>query len=154
MNATSRIVVGVDGSPAARAALSWAVEEAARTGRSVLALSVCRLDPSPGEDVVPFRDRHHEYLEAAVESLGRAALGVRVETEVPQGVPGPVLVERSADAACLVVGGQGAWKNSVRVMSPVTSYCLRHAGCPVVVVPVEGAHHDGPLMLLPEPQFR
>ena len=154
MNDRSRIVVGVDGSPAARSALAWAVVEARRTGASVLALSVCRLNPSPDEEVDPFSDRHHDDLAAALESLGPSALGVRIDTEVPQGVPGPVLVERSADAACLVVGDHGAHRASVLVMSSVVSYCLRHARCPVVVVPAEGVHHDGPLMLLPEPQFQ
>ncbi|MFS8102547.1 universal stress protein [Lentzea alba] len=154
MNDKSRIVVGVDGSPAARAALAWAVAEARRTNASVLALSVCQLNPSLDEGVDPFSATHRRDLEAALESLGTSASDVRIDTEVPQGVPGPVLVERSADAACLVVGGHGYHKVGVLVMSSVTSYCMRHSRCPVVVVPLEGAHHDGPLMLRPEPQVR
>ena len=154
MNDKSRIVVGVDGSPAARAALAWAVAEAKRTNASVLALSVCQLNPSLDEGIDPFSARHRQDLEAALESLGPAVLAVRIDAEVPQGVPGPVLVDRSADAACLVVGEHGAHRADVLVMSSVTSYCLRHARCPVVVVPLEGAHHVGPLMLRPEPQVR
>lgn len=154
MNEKSRIVVGVDGSPAARAALAWAVAEAKRTNASVLALSVCQLNPSLDEGADPFSATHRHDLEAALESLGTSALGVRIDLEVPQGMPGPVLVKRSADEACLVVGGHGYHKAGVLVMSSVTSYCLRHAVCPVVVVPLEGARHDGPLMLRPESPVR
>ncbi|SFR02008.1 Nucleotide-binding universal stress protein, UspA family [Lentzea waywayandensis] len=154
MNDKSRIVVGVDGSPAARGALAWAVAEAKRTNASVLALSVCQLNPSLDEGIDPFSEQHRHDLEAAVESLGPSVLGVRIDTEVPQGVAGPVLVARSADAAYLVVGEHGSHRADLLVMSSVTSYCLRHALCPVVVVPLEGAHHDGPLMLRPEPQVR
>ncbi|MGW6442634.1 universal stress protein [Lentzea sp. NPDC055074] len=154
MKDESLIVVGVDGSPAARSALAWAVAEAKRTDASVLALSVCQLNPSVEEGTEAFSARHRHDLETALESLGPAVLDVRIDTEVPQGVAGPVLVARSAGAACLVVGEHGYYRTDVLVMSSVTSYCLRHARCPVVVVPLEGAHHDGPLMLRPEPQVR
>ena len=154
MNDKSRIVVGVDGSPAARGALAWAVAEAKRTNASVLALSVCQLNPSLDEGIDPFSEQHRHDLEAALDSLGPSVVGVRIDTEVPQGVAGPVLVKRSADAAYLVVGEHGSHRADVLVMSSVTSYCLRHALCPVVVVPLEGAHHDGPLMLRPESQVR
>jgi len=85
-----------------------------------------------------------------VDALGAKAEGVQIDQELPHGPPGPTLVERSADAHLLVVGGHGYHKAGVLVMSSVTSYCLRHARCPVVVVPPEGARHDGPLMLRPE----
>jgi nucleotide-binding universal stress UspA family protein len=151
MNPESRVVVGVDGSSAATAALVWAVEEARRSNSSVLALSVCQLD-SCGTD--PFARGHHQDLAAVVAGLGTTAEGVRIDQELPHGPPGPVLVERSADARLLVLGGHGYYKAGVLVMSSVTSYCLRHARCPVVVVPPEGARHDGPLMLRPETHVR
>ena len=152
MNAQSHIVVGVDGSPAAKAALAWAVQEARRTDASVLALSVCQLDVTSSAG--PFTQTHRHELAAAIEALGTAAEGVDINQEVPHGLPGPVLVERSANAGLLVVGGHGYHKAGVLVMSSVTSYCLRHARCAVVVVPLEGARHDGPLMLRPETSVR
>lgn len=150
MNSPSRIVVGVDGSPSARNALAWAVEEARRTGASVLAVSVCQLSGSAS----PFGDTHRHELAAAIEALGDSASGVHVDQEVPHGQAGPVLVERSTDADLLVVGDHGYRRAGVLVMSSVTSFCLRHARCPVVVVPLEGAHHGGPLMLRPETPVR
>ncbi|SER00998.1 Nucleotide-binding universal stress protein, UspA family [Lentzea xinjiangensis] len=138
MSEKPRIVVGIDKSPAARAALSWAVREARRTTTSVLAVSVCRLG---------FEAAHKEDLRAALDSLGSAADGVEVELRTPHGVPGPVLVELSEHAPCLVVGGTGHHKRDVVVFSSVTAYCLRHALCPVVVVPFDAEQHAGPLML-------
>lgn len=146
MNSPSRIVVGVDGSPAAKDALAWAVQEAKRTKASVLALSVCQ------SSAVAATHRHE--LAAAVDALGTVADGVRIDQDVPHGQPGPMLVERSADAGLLVVGDHGYHKAGVLVMSSVTTYCLRNARCPVVAVPLEGARHDGPLMLRPETAVR
>ncbi|MBM7864633.1 universal stress protein [Lentzea nigeriaca] len=146
MNPPSRIVVGVDGSPAAKAALAWSVQEARRTNASVLALSVCQLSQSSGV--------HRHELAAAVDALGTTADGVRIDQDVPYGQPGPTLVALSADADLLVVGDHGYHKAGVLVMSSVTTYCLRNARCPVVAVPLEGARHDGPLMLRPEAPVR
>lgn len=150
MKALSRIVVGVDQSPSAKNALAWAVDHAKRTDASVLALSVCQLSGSAS----PFTNSHRHELAAALDALGEKADGVRIDQDVPHGLPGPVLVEQSADADLLVVGDHGYRKEGVLVLSSIASYCLRHARCPVVVVPLEGARHDGPLMLRPEAPVR
>ncbi|MDX8034917.1 universal stress protein [Lentzea sp. BCCO 10_0856] len=147
MKPQSRIVVGVDPSPAAKSALAWAVEEAKRTNASVVAMSVSQLSPASA-------GTHRNELAAAVDALGTAADGVRIDQEVPQGQPGPVLVERSADADLLVVGDHGHRRAGVHVMSSVTTHCLRNSRCTVVVVPLEGARHGGPLMLRPETPVR
>ncbi|GLY49834.1 universal stress protein [Lentzea sp. NBRC 102530] len=152
MKPPSTIVVGVDRSPAAKAALAWAVREAKRTGATVHALSVCRLGSS--SDDTASAQAHAHRLAEAVAALGATEEGARLEQEVPHGVPGPVLVERSADADLLVIGEHGHRQSGVTVLSPTTEYCLRHARCPVVVVPLEGARHDGPLMLRPEAPVR
>ena len=147
MNPQSRIVVGVDASPAAKSALAWAVHEAKRINAPVLALSVSQ----PG--AASERTHRHE-LAAAVDALGTVADGVHIDQEVPHGLPGPTLVDRSVDADLLVVGEHGYRKAGVLVMGSVTTHCLRKAHCPVVVVPLEGARHDGPLMLRPETPVR
>jgi len=154
MNSPSRIVVGVDASPAAKSALAWAVQEAKRTNASVLALSVCQLSHPSGANTDSFAGTHRNELTAAVDALGTTADGVRIDQEVPCGQPGPTLVARSADADLLVVGDHGYHKAGVLVMSAVTNYCLRNARCPVVAVPLEGARHDGPLMLRPDTPVR
>jgi nucleotide-binding universal stress UspA family protein len=146
MNTTQRIVVGIDGSPASTAALVWAVRQAKATGSSVLAVSVCRLNAKPpssapmpitrpvGDD--PFREQHARDLRTAVEQVGQDADGIVLDQLVPTGDPGAVLVELSADADALVLGGHGYRKAGLTVIGSVAAYCLRHASCPVTVIPL------------------
>jgi nucleotide-binding universal stress UspA family protein len=144
-NSAKTIVVGIDGSPASTAALAWAVRQAKSTGNPVLAVSVCRLDAKPpsskplpvtrplGTD--PFREQHARDLRTAVERIGPDADGVLIDQLVPTGDPGKVLVELAADADALVLGGHGYRKSGLTVIGSVAAYCLRHATCPVTVVP-------------------
>ncbi|MCS7483690.1 universal stress protein [Umezawaea endophytica] len=154
MNTASRIVVGIDGSPASTAALTWAVRHAKTTGSPVLAVSVCTLRAKPpssspmpitrpvGED--PFREQHVRNLRNAVEQVDQDADGIVIDQLVPTGDPGAVLVELSAGADALVLGGHGYRKSGVTVIGSVAAYCLRHASCPVTVVPL-AALEDGRL---------
>lgn len=137
-DASSPIVVGVDGSPAARAALAWAISEAASIGASVLAVSVWRLPADvdgdgPGNDHIEqfVRDR----LESTIASEVGAA-GVAVASEVLRGRAETVLVDLSAHAALVVVGlkGQGNGDVGPRALGEVSERVLTRAHCPVVVV--------------------
>ncbi|GLZ27934.1 universal stress protein [Lentzea sp. NBRC 105346] len=158
----SKIVVGIDASPASAAALAWAADQARRTGKSVLAVSVCQIHPVPPSSVPlpvtghagadPFREMHERELRLAIDAVDTE--GVVVEELVPSGAPGRVLVEIAADADSLVLGGHGYRKGSAIVMGSVTSYCLRHASCPVVVVPLEGDRVDGPVVSRTAQEFR
>lgn len=153
MTTTRRIVVGIDGSPASIAALAWAVRQAKSTGHSVLAVSVCRLDAKPpssapmpitrpvGSD--PFREQHARDLRTAVEQVGQDADGVLVDQLVPTGDPGKVLVELAAEADALALGGHGYRKSGLTVIGSVAAYCLRHATCPVTVVPLAAIDAGG-----------
>lgn len=145
MDTTTRIVVGVDGSPASRAALAWAVEQIERRKARVTAVSVCQVHPmgTPRPRVAgpdAFRALHERILRDAVAEVGPAAVGV--EQVVPAGGPGQVLVELSKDADLLVLGGHGYRKSGLTIIGSVTAHCLRHAHCPVVIVPVGGEVDD------------
>jgi len=153
MKTAQRIIVGIDGSPASTAALRWAVRQARSTGRSVLAVSVCRLDAKPpssrpmpitrplGAD--PFREQHARDLRDAVEAIGPEADGIVIDQVVPIGDPGKVLAELSADADALVLGGHGYRKAGLTVIGSVAAHCLRHATCPVTVIPLAATGADG-----------
>lgn len=156
-----RIVVGVDGSPASIAALEFAVRRARDTGSSVLAVSVCRIQAVPPSSVpLPvtgpvdvFRGRHLEELRTAMDQVD--VTGVRVDQLAPYGQPGPVLVALAEGAQALVVGGHGYRKGPLSVIGSVTAYCLRHAECPVIVVPAEGERHEhGSRVSTPAQEFR
>ncbi|MBN9733474.1 Universal stress protein family [Pseudonocardia sp. Ae168_Ps1] len=147
MDATGRtgprpdeIVVGVDGSPTSRTALTWALAEAARSRRWVRAVRVW--DPTalfaPPAPVVEMRStvRHEEQL--ALEADLAAVLpraGIRVEGELREEPVVDGLVAASAGAAMLVLGSHGHGPVSRMLLGSVSAACSRRARCPVVIVP-------------------
>jgi nucleotide-binding universal stress UspA family protein len=144
-----RIVVGLDGSAGARAALDAALDEAARTGADVEALVAFAIDdywtdfgtaaPKPPEEV---RRELSERAERDVAEVlaGRAADAppVAVRTEVVDGAAQDVLVERSRGARLLVVGSRGHGTLRGLLLGSVALHCAMHAVPPVLVV------HPGP----------
>ncbi|QQQ74209.1 universal stress protein [Saccharothrix sp. 6-C] len=144
------IVVGVDGSPVSRTALSWAVEEAKLRGCAVEAILAWHVDYgvvigpmtatiAAGLDRDKIRDDHRRVLEDVV---GEA--GVEVRTVLAEGDARDVLAEASRHAALLVVGSRGAGPVREVLLGSVSSYCVHHASCPVVVVREPRPEHVEP----------
>jgi nucleotide-binding universal stress UspA family protein len=120
---THSVVVGVDGSPAAAAALAWAAGEARLRDvelvawtiedRSVVDTGVVRTPDTAYEELTggyPLTMRHGH---------GDAATG---------------LVAACADADLLVVGSRGRTPLAELVLGSVSRACVTRAPCPVVVV--------------------
>jgi nucleotide-binding universal stress UspA family protein len=146
------IVVGVDGSEVSRTALRWAVEEAARRGAPVHAITAWRLDPGPLIGAVPLElgsvwnpeawnpeawnpeAAHQEQERLLADLVGEVPAGVEVRRFVASGDPRRVLVDASENAALLVVGSHGAGRLAGVLMGSVSSYCVRHSACPIVVI--------------------
>jgi nucleotide-binding universal stress UspA family protein len=135
-----RIVVGIDGSPAAADALEWAVGQARLTGAEVDA--VYAWDPSPivaaGSPQADWRPLRHAAERRAAKFVrgvvGRAE-AVQVTPKMMIGRPAEVLVAASAGADLLVVGSRGvAGLEGIEVGS-VSHHCVAYAECPVVIVP-------------------
>ncbi len=137
-----RIVVGVDGSPGARAALDWAFAEARL--RDVGIFAVCAYDEpwgiasaglSSAAAVAELRSalavEAEEVLEAAQNS---APDNVGVTVEAIRSAPGPALVSAAADSALLVVGSRGRGGFTSLLLGSVSQYCAVHARGVVVVV--------------------
>ena len=142
----SGIVVGLDDSRSARAALHWAAGYARRTGlalRAVHALSWPFGVISPGlEDAEA--PRHLSFDE--VEAIYRASITAVFDEIHPRpdwliqfarGDAGPVLVRQSQDATLLVIGTPEHVGLGRLVAGSVGHYCLSHATCPLVAVPAE-----------------
>ncbi|MDX8141416.1 universal stress protein [Lentzea sp. NBC_00516] len=140
-NESRPIAVGVDGSPAARAALRWAVGEAQRRGCRVDAIAVWRSDSGivigaltaeVGMQLTreAIQAGHDAMLEEAVNGLE----GAEIRRVLVEGDPRTVLTEASQEADLLVVGNRGHGLIAEAILGSVSAYCVRHASCPVVVI--------------------
>jgi len=134
--ASGAIVVGIDGSPAARAALAWAVEHARSVGSALHAVSAWSLPADVEGPVSPEIERYvrNRLAETLAEVVGDS--GVTVTANVLRGQADAVLVELSSSASLLVVGcqGQGNGEPTNRLLGDVSERVVTHARCPVVVV--------------------
>lgn len=119
------VLVGVDGSPASRAALTFALGCAARRGADVL---VVRVDDPDDRGSGPADD-----LDGTVTRARGAHPDVRVETRVITGEAGPVMVEQARHAALSVVGSRGT-EPYRGMLGEVSQSLLYHSPGPVVVV--------------------
>lgn len=140
---SSRIVVGVDGSPHSTAALQWALRQAVLTGAPIEALA-CWHRPTLATSFVP--DTYFELdlgeptgqaAQVLVEQARDATAGahdVAVTVRVVEGSPARVLLATAADAALLVVGSRGHGEVSGMLLGSVGLHCATHAACPVVIV--------------------
>lgn len=141
MEHTYRIVVGVDGSDGSLRALRWAAREAQTRGGTLQAVMVytwfgteAALLAGLGTEVE--RARADEVLATAVDAVRGPALTGPVATEVLEGDPARKLAEAARDADLLVVGSRGHGHLRHAVLGSVSEGCVRHATCPVVVLPV------------------
>jgi nucleotide-binding universal stress UspA family protein len=139
--ATNEIVVGVDGSDTAVAALRWAIDHARRTGSTVVAVHAWEYPftgDMTGTAAMPSRDLLVEGAQAtlahAIEQAGPTS-DVKVVSEVIEGSSSMRLIERSAGASLLVVGARGHGGFLSLLLGSVATQCVNHATVPVVVVP-------------------
>ena len=139
------IVVGLDDSGPARAALIWAADLARLSGSALRAVHVAdwptglRADGRPlvVEDLVYVRDGDIERAarEVVVEIFEKISPRDDWSLEFAEGMAGKVLVDVSRQSRLLVVG-TGEHVGLGRILLGSTShYCLGHTSCPVVAVP-------------------
>nr|MDT0665532.1 universal stress protein [Micromonospora sp. DSM 115978] len=170
------IVVGVDGSKDADAALSWALREGAWRSRPVVAVVACGPDDcpdgfEPGHAVAnadPGSGAHgsddagdrtdaermaaaaHQVVSDALARLGDPDLtAVELVERAVAADPVVALVEASAEADVLVVGHRGGGRLRRLLAGSVSSACLHQATGPVVVVrdSVLPAGDQGPVLV-------
>lgn len=130
----NQIVVGVTGLEG-QAQLTWAINESLRWSVPLLVVH-CYRDRYQTEISEPSAvdvDAAKTVLEFAVAAADRC--GIVVSTFLGDGFPGEVLVEASEDAIHLVIGSSHRGRLSHAKHSSVSTYCVRHAHCPVTIVP-------------------
>jgi nucleotide-binding universal stress UspA family protein len=136
------IVVGIDGSPGSRKALTWAAAEAAVHGADLVVINVWEHTLMPPAGSVSVSER---YVPEASQSTGdelvqiiKEELGddppVLVRPQVKQGRPAKVLIDESANADLLVVGKRGHGGFVGLVLGSVSQHVAAYAHCPVTVV--------------------
>ncbi|MEV5408818.1 universal stress protein [Thermopolyspora sp. NPDC052614] len=147
------VVVGVDGSPAAEAAVGFAAEEAVLRDGSLHA--VCSWWDTGGYDAAPppntppgtpFPDAERLKRRAAAHFQETVALwsekfpDLRIEASFMERSPRQALREAAAHAELLVVGDRGIGASNGPPLGPVTQAMLHHSPCPVAVVHGGRAH--------------
>ena len=145
------VVVGVDDSTSARAAVAWAAVAAARRGSELHLIEVLPgPGGSPGEPGTP-HGRARALLSRA-QGIARAIdpdLAVTMHTL--SGRVGPALVGYAAGASLLVVGSNGPGGPIPLSLGSVLGEVTTHCDCPVVLVPASGAatprRADAPILV-------
>ncbi len=154
------VVVGVDGSPPAQAALAWAADHAHHRGLDLHVLTVYRAsdDPNPhrvadGETgashlqdqarlAADWRVEHDRYARTEAEQRASAMVDA-LDGPLPDTVltrtatgrrPSEALLEAARDADLLVVGSRGRGGFAGLVLGSVTQQLSHHAPCPLVIV--------------------
>jgi nucleotide-binding universal stress UspA family protein len=134
-----RIIVGVDGSESAQAALEWAVRQAKLTGAGIdaavswsIPANAAAAGPLP-ESYDPAGDAATALTEA-IAPVRAANPDVDLRTVELEGPAGPGLVDYGEAAQLLVVGSRGHGVVAGLLLGSVSEYCVSHAKCPVVVV--------------------
>ena len=147
-----RVLVGVDGSAPARAALVFAVAEARLRSAALVVVMAVPLPEYEWIDAYAKRIPDEGVLQLAREKLDQMLASVDtggLELDpVVTAVPAPqALVDRSADCDLLVVGSRGRGGFRGLVLGSVSMRCVLHAHCPVTVVhpepqPAESRPHQ------------
>jgi nucleotide-binding universal stress UspA family protein len=134
-----RILVGYDGSKAARKAVETAVQLAAKHGAELYVLAVSR-PPEIGDDVeteaiIEGSRRHHRGLLAELRGeLSKA--GVRAHYEVVVGHPAEQIIYHADrhGVDLIVVGDRGRSKFARLLLGSVSRNVVHYADRPVLVV--------------------
>lgn len=146
-NQAARIVVGVDGSEASIEALRQALRLAEPLHAEVEAMA-CWEYPQMYDGYVMvgiegFEERARQILEESIAKAFGPEQPSSVKTRLVQGAARSTLIEASKEADLLVVGRRGHGGFGGLLLGSVSSACVAHARCPVLVVhtPVDGSKH-------------
>jgi nucleotide-binding universal stress UspA family protein len=134
------IVVGIDGTEVSQNALAWAVREGEIRRTPVHVVHAWRYDPMT--DLLPsqqIKEDSTELLAREVALVTGAPRTDNVSYSSVQGDAARVLHEVSEGADMLVLGSHQRNALGEVLLGSVSRECVRHATCPVVVVPAAGS---------------
>jgi nucleotide-binding universal stress UspA family protein len=130
------IVVGVDGSEDSARALDWALAEARLRGTGCRLVHAWEYGIAASSPYVGGLEEIAEAAEAMFDDeMARAQRsGVAIEGHLQFGPAAKILIDASKDAAMLVIGSRGRGGLAGALLGSVSSACVHHAHCPVVVL--------------------
>jgi nucleotide-binding universal stress UspA family protein len=139
-----RIVVGVEGSGGAKAALRWALSEAVYRSavvEVVTAYASTYVPASPDFNYVPLDPADLESEVAAMQDRVITAVvdslpdnTVEIRRSIVRGRPAEALIEAAVGADMLVVGSRGRGGFRGLLLGSVSQQIAHHGSCPVVIV--------------------
>lgn len=141
MDTGKRIIVGFDGSPSSAAALRWALDEGRALAAAVTAVEVCPPDtaflPATSMSLHPRGAVPRRGPGPLARIAGQIAdeTGAHVEVRQVSGRTGRALAETAEDADLIVIGAHHRAVHLVTGMGAFALDCVRHARCPVAVIP-------------------
>jgi nucleotide-binding universal stress UspA family protein len=149
----ARVVVGLDDSEPARAALAAAVAQAAGIDARVDAVVAYQL-PDYWIDLYalmpPPVGETEQYARARAETMVAEVVGAQaleqgtVRVAVVEGYAAEELVRQAQGARLLVVGSRSRNQLEGVVLGSVALHCVLHAPCPVLVVRGPAGRSSGP----------
>ena len=139
------VVVGVDHSDGAKAALRFAFEEARLRHATLRVVHAYQFGyigatglegalPALGGELEDFRQAATAALDETLREVGAETDGVPIERRVDQGAAAAVVVEESRGADLLVLCSRGHGGFAQLLLGSVSQQCAQHAFCPVVIV--------------------
>ncbi|BCJ49766.1 universal stress protein [Actinoplanes sp. NBRC 14428] len=143
------MVVGVDGSPASKAALRWALRHAGRIGADVEAVAVWTPPAAyyygaewaaaayPGDELGAATETM--LLDTLVEVTRDYGASVPIRPRVLRGRPAQELLRAAEGAQVLVLGGSRPGFLARLILGSVAHQCVHRASCPVLLVPAATA---------------
>jgi nucleotide-binding universal stress UspA family protein len=146
-----RVVVGIDFSSGARAALLFALHDAVRRGVPVEAVTAYRPPDywmdfyavgtyQPDQVRVAALDRLQTFVTEVVPEGPQPPPEVHVHAAM--GTAADLLIMESHGADLLVVGSRGHGGFTSMLLGSVSMQCAQHASCPVTVVHSPEARHE------------
>ena len=152
MTLSNIVLVGVDGSREAGAALKYAVAEANRRGARLRVVSTYfpensvhgRTQPVTASETAIEVDLEKETRRMVEDALAGDAAQPPVEIVIAAGPAAGVLIDRSGEVDVLVLGHRGRGGFASMLLGSVSMQCVLHARCPVIVVRPTGVSESVP----------
>jgi nucleotide-binding universal stress UspA family protein len=144
MSTQGPVVVGIDGSPGAEAAVRWAIRDASTRKLAVRLVCAYRLTPSYYENLGMYTDLPSDMdmiqqaarrvVDKALAEVAKSDSGVEVRGDTVNYPPVPVLIEESRTASLLVLGSRQRSALGASILGSVGAAVAARADCPAVVV--------------------